>query len=158
MSYIPFLEEVIYLSDMVEKKFLYVSRNTSTSNQIDRKKTVDGMLLFQYVRNHVLSLVMNKQIELHIQIPDPFLLYGDEDLLRRLFINLLENAIKYTPEGGTVGIKAWGKEGFTYIEVIDHGIGIPEEHLPFIFFSVFLSRRRFSITKSGRNWIGIVFM
>ncbi|WP_129728881.1 sensor histidine kinase [Ectobacillus funiculus] len=125
------LEEVIYLSDMVEK-FLYVSRNTSTSNQIDRK-TVDGMLLFQYVRNHVLSLVMNKQIELHIQIPDPFLLYGDEDLLRRLFINLLENAIKYTPEGGTVGIKAWGKEGFTYIEVIDHGIGIPEEHLPFIF-------------------------
>ncbi|MFC6604999.1 sensor histidine kinase [Ectobacillus funiculus] len=41
--------------------------------------------------------------------------------------------MKYTPEGGTVGIKAWGKEGFTYIEVIDHGIGIPEEHLPFIF-------------------------
>lgn len=125
------LEEVIYLSDMVEK-FLYISRNTSNSNQIDCK-TVDGMFLFQYVKDHVLPLVMKKQIQLHIQIPDPFLLYGDEDLLRRLFINLLENAIKYTPEGGKVGVKAWSKESFTHIEVIDHGIGIPEEHLPFIF-------------------------
>ena len=60
------LEEVIYLSDMVEK-FLYFSRDTSNSNQIERK-TVDGMLLFQYARNHLLSLVIKKTIELHIQI------------------------------------------------------------------------------------------
>ena len=125
------LEEVIYLSDMVEK-FLYLSRNTSNSNQIERK-TVDGMLLFQYARNHLLSLVIKKRIELHIQIPNPFILYGDEDLLRRLFINLIENALKYTPEGGTVEIKACSKEKFVHIEVIDHGIGIPEEYLPFIF-------------------------
>lgn len=125
------LEEVIYLSDMVEK-FLYFSRNTSNSNQIERK-TVDGMLLFQYARNHLLSLVIKKRIELHIQIPNPFILYGDEDLLRRLFINLIENALKYTPEGGTVEIKACSKEKLVHIEVIDHGIGIPEEYLPFIF-------------------------
>ncbi|PEZ72690.1 ATP-binding protein [Bacillus sp. AFS017274] len=125
------LEEIIYLSDMVEK-FLYLSRNTSNSNQIEQK-TVDGMLLFQYVRNHLLSLIMKKQIEMHIQIPDPFILYGDEDLLRRLFINLIENALKYTPEGGKVEIKAFSKEKFIYIEVYDHGIGIPDEHLPFIF-------------------------
>ncbi|MBV7506208.1 HAMP domain-containing protein [Bacillus sp. sid0103] len=125
------LEEVIYLSDMVEK-FLYLSRNTSNSNLIERK-TVDGMLLFQNVRNHLLSLEMKKQIELHIQIPDPFILFGDEDLLRRLFINLIENALKYTPEGGTVEIKANRTEKFIYINVIDNGIGISEEHLPFIF-------------------------
>ncbi|WP_144552876.1 ATP-binding protein [Bacillus sp. X1(2014)] len=125
------LEEVIYLSDMVEK-FLYLSRNTSNSNLIERK-TVDGMLLFQNVRNHLLSLEMKKQIELHIQIPDPFILFGDEDLLRRLFINLIENALKYTPEGGKVEIQANRTEKFIYINVIDNGIGISEEHLPFIF-------------------------
>lgn len=125
------LEEVIYLSDMVEK-FLYLSRNTSNSNLIERK-TVDGMLLFKNVRNHLLSLEMKKQIELHIQIPDPFILFGDEDLLRRLFINLIENAFKYTPEGGTVEIKANRKEKLIYINVIDNGIGISKEHLPFIF-------------------------
>ncbi|WP_052427501.1 HAMP domain-containing sensor histidine kinase [Neobacillus niacini] len=125
------LEEVIYLSDMVEK-FLYLSRNTSNTNLIERK-TVDGMLLFKNVRNHLLSLEMKKQIELHIQIPDPFILFGDEDLLRRLFINLIENAFKYTPEGGTVEIKANRKEKLIYINVIDNGIGISKEHLPFIF-------------------------
>lgn len=125
------LEEVIYLSDMVEK-FLYLSRKTSNSNLIERK-TVDGMLLFQNVRNHLLSLEIKKQIELHIQIPNPFILFGDEDLLRRLFINLIENALKYTPEGGTVEIKANRTEKFIYINVIDNGIGISEEHLPFIF-------------------------
>lgn len=125
------LEEVIYLSDMVEK-FLYLSRNTSNSNLIERK-TVDGMLLFQNVRNHLLSLEIKKQIELYTQVPDPFILFGDEDLLRRLFINLIENALKYTPEGGTVEIKANRKENFIYINVIDNGIGISEEHLPFIF-------------------------
>lgn len=125
------LEEVIYLSDMVEK-FLYLSRNTSNSNLIERK-TVDGTLLFQNVRNHLLSLEIKKQIELYIQVPDPFILFGDEDLLRRLFINLIENSLKYTPEGGTVEIKANRKEKFIYINVIDNGIGISEEHLPFIF-------------------------
>ncbi|OAH57737.1 hypothetical protein AWH48_01580 [Domibacillus aminovorans] len=125
------LEEVIYLSDMVEK-FLYLSRDTSNSNQIKRK-TVDGVFLLQYVRNHLLSLVLKKQINLNIQINEPFTLYGDEDLLRRLFINLVENAIKYTPTSGTVEIKACSIKEIIYIEVIDHGIGIPQEHLPFIF-------------------------
>ncbi|MEK4536295.1 ATP-binding protein [Peribacillus sp. FSL K6-1552] len=125
------LEEVIYLSDMAEK-FLYLSRETSTSNQIKRK-TVDGVFLLQYVRNHLQSMVIKKQIKLNIHENEPFTLYGDEDLLRRLFINLMENAIKYTPEGGTVEIKACNKKEFIYIEVIDHGIGIPKEHLPFIF-------------------------
>lgn len=125
------LEEVIYLSDMVEK-FLYLSKNTSNSNLIERK-TVDGILLFQQVRHHLRTLEIKKQIELHLQIPDPFYLYGDEDLLRRLFINLIENALKYTPEGGIIEIKANRKEKFIYINIIDNGIGISEKHLPFIF-------------------------
>lgn len=125
------LEEVIYLSDMVEK-FLYLSRDTSNSNQI-KQKPVNGVLLLQYVRNHLLSLVTKKQINLNIQTPEPLILYGDEDLLRRLFINLVENAIKYTSIGGTIDIKASIKKEIIYIEVIDQGIGIPPEHLPFIF-------------------------
>ncbi|MEH6947480.1 ATP-binding protein [Bacillus sp. JJ634] len=123
------LEEVIYLSDMVEK-FLYLSRDNS--NQIKRKP-VDGVCLLEYVRNHLLSMVSKKQIKLSIQTPEPFTLYGDEDLLRRLFINLMENAVKYTPAGGRVEIQACNKKDLIYIEVIDYGIGIPPEHVPFIF-------------------------
>ena len=125
------LEEVIYLSEMVEK-FLFLSRNTSRENQIQRN-LIDGTLLFQSVNKHLSSMITKKQIELSFQIPEPFILYGDEDLLRRLFINLMENAIKYTPEGRAVEIKVYTEDKFIHIEVTDQGIGIPKEHLPFIF-------------------------
>ncbi|MED1469824.1 sensor histidine kinase [Bacillus salipaludis] len=125
------LEEVIYLTEMVEK-FLFLSRNTSIEKQIQQNQ-IDGTLLFQSVNKHLSSIITKKQIELSFQIPESFILYGDEDLLRRLFINLMENAIKYTPEGGAVEIKAYSEDKFIQIEVIDQGIGIPKEHLPFIF-------------------------
>ena len=124
------LEEVIYLSDMVGKIFIFIK---DVKSKPDRAEKIDGTQLFQYVTNHLWSLTVKKQIELHVQIPDSFTLNGDEDLLRRLFINLIENAIKYSPEGGAVEIKAYSKNEFIRIEVTDNGIGIPEEHLPFIF-------------------------
>ncbi|MCP1311594.1 ATP-binding protein [Paenibacillus tyrfis] len=125
------MEEIVYLSDMVEK-FLYLSTKTSDPNQIV-SKVIDGIRLFEYVRNHLSSIAVNKKIELTFKTPETITFQGDEDLLRRLFVNLIENAIKYTPEGGTVAIHVSSKGKFTQIEVIDNGIGIPEEHLPYIF-------------------------
>ena len=58
---------------------------------------------------------------------------GDKAMLRQLFINLLDNAIRYTPSGGTVSISS-GTEGQMAVVVItDTGIGIPPEDIPFIF-------------------------
>ncbi|WP_245719868.1 ATP-binding protein [Paenibacillus tianmuensis] len=125
------MEEIVYLSDMVEK-FLYLSTKTSDPNQIV-SKVIDGIRLFEYVRNHLSSIAVNKKIELTFKTPETITFHGDEDLLRRLFVNLIENAIKYTPEGGTVAIHVTSKGKFAQIEVIDNGIGIPEEHLPYIF-------------------------
>ena len=52
---------------------------------------------------------------------------GDEDLLRRMVINLLDNAIKYTPDGGSVSVKLWREDGRINLRVTDNGIGIPAE-------------------------------
>jgi signal transduction histidine kinase len=83
---------------------------------------------------------------------EPLFVQGDEDQLRRLTLNLLHNAIKYTPEGGHVRIslRACNGENSTpatdaVIEVSDTGIGIDADHLPRIFdrfFRVDKSRSR----------------
>jgi two-component system phosphate regulon sensor histidine kinase PhoR len=57
----------------------------------------------------------------------------DGDRLRRILENLVENAVKYTPSGGSVRIETAGREGAAHVTVSDDGPGIPPEHLPRIF-------------------------
>jgi signal transduction histidine kinase len=58
---------------------------------------------------------------------------GDSDRLKQLLLNLVENAIKYTPPGGKVGLSLSHKTGWAHLEVADSGVGIPPENLPHIF-------------------------
>ena len=57
--------------------------------------------------------------------------YGD--YIKQLFLNLIDNAIKYTPEGGTVIINQFTRNNEITIEVIDNGVGIPKEDQDKIF-------------------------
>ncbi len=57
---------------------------------------------------------------------------GDKNRLRQVFINIIDNALKYTPNGGKVDIKVKEAESFIYIVVSDTGCGIPAEHLPHV--------------------------
>lgn len=60
---------------------------------------------------------------------------GTYDTMRvfQLIENLVENAVKYSPEAGEVRVKVWQEDGWNYIDVADHGIGIPRDELPRIF-------------------------
>ena len=58
---------------------------------------------------------------------------GDPERLRDIFRNLLENAFKYSPEGGTVEIEAHSSDQQTVVTVRDRGVGIAESDLPYIF-------------------------
>jgi two-component system phosphate regulon sensor histidine kinase PhoR len=58
---------------------------------------------------------------------------ADPDWLRQIFVNLMDNAVKYTPSGGKVWIEAESKGDVVEFRVCDTGAGIPEEDLPRIF-------------------------
>ena len=56
--------------------------------------------------------------------------YGDRNRLRQVFVNIIDNALKYTGEGGTVTVGVSGDGRFIRVRVEDTGCGIPAEHLP----------------------------
>jgi signal transduction histidine kinase len=64
---------------------------------------------------------------------DQLVVEGTEEGLDRIFVNLVGNAVKYTPPGGTVTVSVQQIDGQAQVEVSDTGIGIPEEALPHLF-------------------------
>jgi two-component system, OmpR family, phosphate regulon sensor histidine kinase PhoR len=78
--------------------------------------------------------INEKAINFNVAIPDNAkTIYCDKEKIAQAVLNLAENAVKYTPEKGTVKIEASKGNGFIKVDVIDSGIGIPEEHIPRIF-------------------------
>lgn len=67
------------------------------------------------------------------EVPSGLSIVGDADHLIRLFLNLMENAVKYTPSGGQVILKAGKEQAGMWVAVSDTGPGIPPEHLPHLF-------------------------
>lgn len=60
-------------------------------------------------------------------------IHGDRDRIRQVFVNLIANAVKFTPQGGAIWLRAETAEGMARIEVRDNGAGIPAEFLPYVF-------------------------
>jgi len=88
---------------------------------------------------HILEpAARKKQIRLEVQVGEDLYIEADEDRLRQILINLLQNGINYTPEGGKVSVfaePAEAGEDYEHIRltVADTGIGIPRKDLPRIF-------------------------
>ena len=74
---------------------------------------------------------------------------GDREQLQHLLLNLLDNAIKYTPQGGVVTLGLWADEGWARIEVGDTGPGVSEEDKPLLFDRFFRSQEARKTSREG---------
>ena len=75
----------------------------------------------------------NKKINLRTDLPESLMFKSDRKKMQRIVMNLLENAIKFTPPDGTVAVSAAAQNGELRIEFEDTGAGISESDLPHIF-------------------------
>ena len=87
----------------------------------------------EYVRS-VRSLALQKDLEILYEAPAKEIAFrGDEPLVRRMVLNLLHNAIKYTPEGGQVRVSVKKQQHHCEVVVSDTGPGIPAAAQPHVF-------------------------
>lgn len=96
------------------------------------REQIDLAILLADVADSLRPLAENKGLTLTCSLPPSSFISGDMDLLIRLIVNLLDNAIKYT-ERGSIKLSAKETDAYAVIKIEDTGIGISPEHLPKIF-------------------------
>ena len=96
--------------------------------------TIDLTPLLRDAIEAVRPAVEGKGLTIESHVPDRVpLIWGDPDRLRQVFWNLMTNAVKFTPEGGTLSINVCRTDRDVEIHFADTGIGIPSDVLPYVF-------------------------
>jgi signal transduction histidine kinase len=111
---------------------------------------VDMSRLIRETSELYASQAEQADIEFHIDLPpDALTVHASESQLRRALCNLLENAIKFTPAGGTItaGLRHEGSTIELWVQ--DTGIGIPDDDLPHLFSRFHRGRNAFAYPGSG---------
>ena len=96
--------------------------------------------------------VLAEGLNLKVSIPEIIIVPGDYDLLKQMVLNVVDNAVKFTPKGGAVELTLGSDERYAVIEISDTGQGILPEHLSHItepFYKAEASR------KSGHSGAGL---
>jgi len=70
---------------------------------------------------------------IEVAVPERMEVHADRDRLDQVLTNLIENAVKYSPDGGPIRVVAEGRGGEVEVRVADVGVGIPEEHRDHVF-------------------------
>ncbi|MCX6568865.1 MAG: ATP-binding protein, partial [Candidatus Aminicenantes bacterium] len=124
-------QEVAYMSDIVSK-LLLLARSDAGVESVDFQE-VDLKDLLIELSQDVEALAQEKGLRFTLCSMDSLTIKGDKVKLRQLFLIIVDNAIRHTPGGGSISGSLVRRDGRAVASVGDTGIGIPAEHLPFIF-------------------------
>ncbi|MGB6604588.1 MAG: ATP-binding protein [Steroidobacteraceae bacterium] len=137
------LEEVDRLGEIVDGLFA-LSRLDAGEAPAERVRFDLGELAAT-TAGQMSLLAEDKRVSVSCESAGGVTVEGDRARLKQVVVNLLDNAIKYTPSGGHVRLAVRREAGFAVLEVSDNGIGIPADALPHVFqrfFRVDSSRSR----------------
>jgi heavy metal sensor kinase len=111
---------------------------------------LDTLLLEVYRQAQVMAA---DKVAVRLGAEDQALVLGESDRLRQLLLNLIDNALKYTPAGGQVTLTLRRQAGWVQVGIEDTGIGIGPEDLPHIFERHYRADR--SRSRSGGHGLGL---
>jgi PAS domain S-box-containing protein len=136
---------------------LDVSRVTRGLVTLERER-VDLNAVLEDALEQARPLIEQRGHHLSVELsPEPVELLGDRARLVQVFANLLNNAARYTSEGGEVGLRLQANEHHACVTVRDNGIGMSPELLPRV-FDLFVQGRRSSDRSEGGLGLGLALV
>jgi signal transduction histidine kinase len=139
-------EETDRLRSLTENLLLLARRDTNQPMVFDE---VDIALLLRDLSDSLRPLAEKKGLSLVSNLPERLMINGDSDGLIRLFVNLLDNAIKYTPSGSITISMSLPANNMLTVAITDTGVGIPANDLPHIFDRFYRVERSRATRGSG---------
>ena len=116
----------------ISNALLFLSRSDQGRDSWEPYSLNLGDLLHT-ISEQIEPLAQEKNLRFERNIPTTLPVFGDADHLIRLFLNLLDNAVKYTPSGGQIILRAYLSQAGVQVVIRNSGPGIPTEHLPYLF-------------------------
>ncbi|MGA7617167.1 MAG: ATP-binding protein [Thermoanaerobaculia bacterium] len=145
--------EATNLMHVVENLFL-LARGDAKRYPLERR-AVDAAELLRESLHSLRSRAGSRDVSLHLQCDPALALSGDEDLLRRMLVNLLDNAIRHTRGGGVVSVEASRKGADVRISIRDQGPGIPSSAQPHLFERFYRVRQNPPGVEQGGGGLGL---
>jgi signal transduction histidine kinase len=94
-------------------------------------------------------------VSLVAEVPDDLVVEADRERIHQVVFNLVDNAVRFTPPGGAVTIRAWSEGDRVGVEVQDTGVGVAPEHLPRVFERFYRADPSRSRDDGGGTGIGL---
>lgn len=128
------LEASVDDMSLLVEDLLTIARASATESPMGLAERIDISDLVVQVCDRLQVVADDKAIQLGIpKTPPTIFVKGNRQKLQRVFTNLLDNALRYTPSGGCVSVHVRVDRMMAIIEFVDTGIGIPKENLGRIF-------------------------
>ncbi len=137
------------LSRLITNLLLLARADASEARRPTRPVDLHALVL-ETVRQ---ARLMSATVATSLEREDQAVVAGDADQLKQVVLNLLDNALKYTPDGGRVYVSVYAEDNWAKIEVRDTGIGISPEDLEHIFDRFYRAERGSS--SAGGSGLGL---
>ncbi len=119
---VKLIKDLLILSQMDHQETRWLKENVDISAVVD--EVIEQLEMEGKVNEVDLEVILP---------PERITVYFDKDKIRQVLLNLLSNALKFTPPGGKIEIKALQRDGYVYISICDNGVGIPADESERVF-------------------------
>jgi signal transduction histidine kinase len=127
------MEEIDRMERIIESLLTLAKSEVGELTLEMKELSLSDLVQEIYLQSHLLCETKNIEVQLLLEVDEEIRIRGDDLRLRQMFLNVISNGIKYTPENGHMEITLAMDKGFARVDINDSGIGIDTEHLPHIF-------------------------